>query len=349
MICLASSGSQRVVRTPSAPTSTPTGEHSRYPRRVVASEAVRPSLDVRVAGGLEDANRFSANDLATLATVMQTAVRGVATVLSGGRAGVGGRKSRAIDAATELEVVAPPEKGSFVLHMELAVDDAELPGLKTSELGDRALRALTRGLDELAEAEERLPEGFDRGVLSTLDRLGPVLRKRQNVTLVANGAAGPRVAAMSTSTLELVERLMAQPLRAPVEIEGVLKMVDLAATPLLVRVDRGPLPSVSCMIGIERKAEVLGAIDKRVRLTGDGQFDPGVDQPRRVEVQELEVISVVAGLDPERIQRHLGWQDLAREQEVGPMQDPAQLAGLFADDDELDEFLASRPVSASRA
>lgn len=36
------------------------------------------------------------------------------------------------------------------------------------------------------------------------------------------------------------------------------------------------------------------------------------------------------------------WQDLAVEQNVGVLADPSRLAGLFQDDDELDQFLALR-------
>jgi hypothetical protein len=46
-----------------------------------------------VSGGLANEHRIAVNDLITLVTVLQTAVRGVGAVLSGGRAGVGGRKT----------------------------------------------------------------------------------------------------------------------------------------------------------------------------------------------------------------------------------------------------------------
>lgn len=58
----------------------------------MTEEEGRTQLDVRVSGGIADDHPISANDLATLATVLQTAVRGVGTVLSGGQAGVGGRR-----------------------------------------------------------------------------------------------------------------------------------------------------------------------------------------------------------------------------------------------------------------
>jgi hypothetical protein len=282
------------------------------------------------------------NDLITLTTVLQTAVRGVGAVLSGGRAGVGGRKSRDIEAATELYLIAEPRSGSLTLELALAPEPGAIPGTEQPHLGQRALRALIDGVAGLDDSSDELPEGFDPGVLRTLDRLGPVLRKGYHVTFTANGKAEQRQAHVDQRWLGTVEHLIAKPLRARLTLEGVLQMVDLGARPLQCRIDRGYLPSVMCLIPKAFEADVRAALGKRVLITGEGEFDSGSDEPKRTVVERLEPVTQVAGVNPERIREHVPWQDLAVQQNVGILTDPSQLAGVFQDDDELDQFLAVR-------
>lgn len=290
---------------------------------------------------MADQHRIAVNDLATLATVLQTAVRNIGAVLSGGRAGVGGRKKGAVEAATELQLVAEPRPGSLMLDLALALDLDSIPGTEQPHLGERALKALIEGVGRLDESTDELPEGFDPGVLKTLDRLGPVLRRGHAVDFALYGISANLGAGVDQRWLGTVERLIARPLRAHIALEGVLQMVDLGARPLQCRIDRGFLPSVQCLIPSEMKPVVLGALSKLVRVSGEGVFDPGSGEPKRVTVEHLELVSQVVGFDPERIREHTPWQELAIEQNVGVLSDPAQLGGVFEDDAELDEFLAS--------
>jgi hypothetical protein len=299
-------------------------------------------LCVSVSGGVADEHRIAVNDLTTLATVLQTAVRGVGAVLSGGRAGVGGRKKGSVEAATELQLVAEPHPGSITLELALAPEPEPIPGSEQPHLGERALEALIQGLGSLDESTDELPEGFDPGVLKTLNRLGPVLRRGHTVDFSLYGISANRLqACVDQRWLGTVERLIAKPLRAHLTLEGVLQMVDLGARPLQCRIDRGFLPSVMCLIPNELEPEVRAGLGKLVRVTGEGEFDRGSDEPRRVTVEHLELVTQVAGFDPERIREHAPWQELAEEQGVSVLRDPSQLGGVFGDDAELDEFLAS--------
>jgi hypothetical protein len=87
--------------------------------------------------------------------------------------------------------------------------------------------------------------------------------------------------------------------------------------------------------------QVLVALGKRVQVAGEGEFDRGAEEPKRVIVERLEIVTHVAGFDPQRIRRHAPWQKLAEEQGVGVLSDPNQLAGVFEDDHEVDAFLRS--------
>lgn len=304
------------------------------------SETDQTQLTVRVTGGIAEGHRMAVTDLTTLASVLQTAVRGVGLVLSGGRAGMGGRTKGTIEAATELQVIAEPPPGSFVLALGLAPEPPSIPGAEQPHLGERALSALINGIDSLDAATNELPEGFDPGVLKTLDRLAPVLRRGHQIELRSRGRLGPCHTCIDRSWLGTVERLRDKPLRAHIRLEGVLQMVDLGARPLQCRIDRPFLPSVLCLIPNEFDGQVLTALGKHVEVVGEAEFDRGSDQPKRVTVESIEVLTQIAGLDPERIKEHAPWQELAARQHVSAIARPEELGGLFESDDEVDEFLA---------
>jgi hypothetical protein len=96
-----------------------------------------------------------------------------------------------------------------------------------------------------------------------------------------------------------------------------------------------------CLIADEMDTQMRAALGKRVQVTGEGEFDRGSDEPRRVRVESLELVTEVAGFAPDRIRKHAPWQELAEEQGVGVLSDPSQLGGVFEDDAEVDEFLRS--------
>jgi hypothetical protein len=308
----------------------------------VIEEEGRAQLDVRVSGGIADQHRISANDLATLATVLQTAVRGVGTVLSGGQAGLGGRRKGDVESATELQLVAEPRSGSLTLSLALPPEPPALPGTEQPHLGRQALGALLDGVASLDGTTDELPEGFDPGVLKTLDRLGPVLRRGHALDLsLEDGSYLPRRLHIDQHWLSTVEQLIAKPLRAHLSVEGVLQMVDLASRPLQCRIDRSYLPSVACVIPNDLEPQVREALGRHVRVVGEGVFDRYSNEPKRLTVERLELLIQVAGIDPERIRRHASWRQLAEEQNVDVLHDPTQLGGLFDDEAELEDFLAS--------
>jgi hypothetical protein len=150
-----------------------------------------------------------------------------------------------------------------------------------------------------------------------------------------------RRACVNRRWLGTLERLRDKPLRAHLRLEGVLQMVDLGARPLQCRIDRSFLPSVMCLIPNVLELQVRAVLGKHVVVVGEGEFDRGSDEPKRVTVALLELVTQVAGFDPERINEHKPWQELAEQQGVGVLADARQLGGVFPDDEELDEFLTT--------
>src|SRR5215211_4084563 len=107
----------------------------------------RERLTIRVKGGPADEGRLPLAELLRVGRQIRSALRDVATVLTMGVGGRPGRVRGFIEHATELDVVANPRRGSFVLDLELPV--VETPAVPTLEgledpgtLGERALSCL---------------------------------------------------------------------------------------------------------------------------------------------------------------------------------------------------------------
>ncbi len=304
----------------------------------------RHHVTLALDGGPAAEHRVAVTDLLTVAGGVQTALRNVAAVLVQQPSGQGGRKLKSIEATTELQVVAQPRQSSFALDLELAPTQPFLGGEQLFPgIGDAALEALIDGLKALSEDRDTLPPGFDRGVLRNVAAIGKVFRKGYtHVDLGLNGGAPPRSARLDGERVDVVKKLIAKPLRAQASIEGVLQMVDLGARPLECRVDRPYLSSVVCLIPNEWEPEVRAAHGRRVRVEGEGEFEPQSNEPKRIEVARLVLLPDVPGIDRQEFRRAQNWQELALERKAQPIRNPATLAAdVFEDDDELDAFLTT--------
>jgi hypothetical protein len=295
-------------------------------------------LELRLVGGPADEHRVTLTDLTTIATGVQTAVRNVGAVLAGQVTGRGGRKLGWIEHATELVLVAQPVAGSVVLDLELA---GQTPTLEVDapNLGPEAVEALVDGLDRLAP-DEPLPRGFDPGVLKALSTMAPVFRKGYatlGLTVGRNG--GSRRTNVTHERLSVARQLTERPLSAPASVEGVLIAVDLAGDPLACRLDRPFLPSVACLIPREMREVVKTLIEHQVHVEGEGQFDPGAEEPRRVRVTTLRAADP-GSIDRTAWRQHRPWQEHALQQGTEPLR-VDDLPGLFNDDEDLDRFLAA--------
>jgi hypothetical protein len=281
-------------------------------------------------------------DLLTVAGQLQIALRNVAAVLAQMPSGRGGRKVQEIEAATQLDFVASPRRGSFEVELELAQVPPTLDSDEFPLVGDLALEALVDGLRSFMDGEP-LPRGFDRGVLKNVAAIGRVFTKGYTeVELQLNGAAAPRSARLDGERVRVARKLIRGPLRGQATVEGVLQMVDLAGDPLKCRVDRPYLASVVCHMPKEWKTQVLEAHGRRVRIEGVGEFPPQAKEPKLIEATRLVLLPEVPGIDREEFRRTHTWRGLAAARGAAPVANARTLEGdVFASDAEFDAFLAS--------
>jgi len=308
-------------------------------------------LSLRLEGGSADEGRLPLPELLRVGGQVHAVLRDVATVLAAGSSGQPGRVKKFIEAATELEVVAAPRPGSFVLDLELPDTSGdfadELEGLDLGpHLGHSALDALVTGINALDDSATSLPPGFDRGVLRAIEKFHPAMTKGINrITLELSGNGDPETATIDDGRIGTARRLIKQPDKGPAVVEGKLQMVDVGR--LECRVDRPPRSSVTCLFPEDLRHDVLAAITKYVRVAGEGEFQPERDEPSQILVSSLVVVYEVLGLDPSAFSQPKSIEELAAERGVGSAEPLLQIGAEARDnDDEAAEWIRAAKSDA---
>jgi hypothetical protein len=281
----------------------------------------RRSLGVRLRGPLVADHRIPLSEFTRVTTQLRIALRDVAIVLAdAGPSGQGGRVDRSIEESTDLRLVGTPRAGSLELDLELPDPDREEQPRLDLDLGptlaERALQTLVDGLAELGQEPDRVPAGFDRGVLRALQSLRVTLGRGLDALELRTAGAGARFARIDAETLQAVDRLISRPFRGHAVAEGKLQMVDFRR--LECRIDRPPLPSVVCLFKEEHRDLVQRGVRQFVRVAGDGDFPPGSEHPTRIRVAELAILPETLGFDPQLFWARPALAQLAAEQGVPP-------------------------------
>lgn len=136
----------------------------------------RPGFAIKIEGPRVGEARLSANDLATIISRSQQALKRIAQVLYGESSIGKGRKKKDIEELCELFLVGW-KPGSALAEVELAEPPAQM-GL-IGHIGEESLKAFFNGMARIRaqtpDITQTLPPGFDVGVIQTCDILGKVL------------------------------------------------------------------------------------------------------------------------------------------------------------------------------
>lgn len=308
------------------------------------------TLSLRLEGPLVADHRLPLVELERLLRGLRGTLREVAAVLSDQTSSArGGRARGFVEAAANLRVVGGARAGSFQLDLELppppALQPEALPSEAVLTLADEAVEALLLGLERLVEDGGRLPKGYDRSVLQHLSRLRPaVTRGVTRISLTADWAGRPPVVShLDADRVDAATRLVNQPITAHAVIEGALRMVDHRS--LECRIDRPSLPSVSCFFDEKDRARVHEAARPDaahlVRVVGEGEFPPGEQEPRRVNVSSLETVSQQLPFDPGLFWQQPTLDALAEEQDVGTFDQEIDEGDPWRDEDEAAALIAA--------
>lgn len=321
--------------------------------------SVSVRLSVSLKGGHAAKGRVAAADLWRVIKEIQDSLHRVAYVTWTGRPSVApSSMPEIVRAATGLELVAPPRRGSVRFSFELSRPNgpASLPlGVEPeSAWGDESLESL--GLDSLrtlidgirlaSEVQEyRLPAGLDRRTLQSLARLGEARAAGEALVLRAEVGEYKAQAMLDKQSGELLRALTHEPLMSDAEsVTGTLETPPTARTALLRTSD-------DAEVEIEGPESAIDALrqfgNETITVGGEALLMPSREAPVKLWLSRVRRAD----------DRELSWDRV--EAELLQLSGPARRSHraiprtappkLWADETEFDDFLATYEARRRRS
>jgi len=288
-----------------------------------AKDATRlEALTVRATGPATTNGRLALNELARIASALQTTLERIGFSILTGRPHRSGRLPRQVAESVRLDFVGFSE-GSAVLTMERG------PTADTSDdLLSDAFAALTQGLAHISDDSEELPLHFTSPVVNGLVMLCGGISS-ENVHRISF-ESGDRVWFSLDSDirrrLKAVQKLTSE---QEITIVGRLHMGDFDPMGLRCRIDTN-FASIPCDLDDDMKNVVFDLLDELVMATGAAEFQADGTTVRVLHLSELSKVESA---------RFQSLDALAKDQGVSSMGDLSALRGEPIDD--FDEFLRS--------
>ncbi|MCI4352046.1 MAG: hypothetical protein L3K14_01470 [Thermoplasmata archaeon] len=309
--------------------------------------SLRMPLTIYFEGPGVARNRLQLRDFLLFGSKIQAALDRVARVLQGEAGSVQpGRRPGDLDLACSLDVVSFRGGGSATLTLDLPVLKQKV--LSTYEdVGEEALRTLVSGIESITDADARLPQGYDDGVLLALREAGKTFdRGLDRVSLTLGRERGRIVRVLTRETVSQIVRRIQSPVENQKVIEGRLLMADFRESGLKCRIHPLLGPPILCEFDESKREAVLTALTHIVRLVGEATEVGGEIQSLRiqdVELLDVEGLSGPLGLEVARFGDRIPSLDsLAEERGARTITELTALAeGVWPEEDDVDEFIRS--------
>lgn len=301
-----------------------------------------PSLTVTAAGPRVGEARLSASDLAEIVRRTQQALQRVGQVLYGEESQGRGRKRKEIEELCELFLVGW-RKGSAIADLELGEPPAQLHLF--GYIGEESVRAFANGIAKIAAGgvrPEKLPDGFDPGVLQSCDALMKVLDHGiESVVYEArNGTRFPAVR-LDSFVRENIRELLGQPADVSQSVRtGRLEELNGHGA-LTGRLWEADGTKWLCHFRNEHLEQLPDAWMRPVRVAGRA-----VVQETKEGTFEVESLVILDTDLPEAtlseavpFWESLSLDELAQRQGVGPVSDLDEISARWPEDDDPDELV----------
>jgi hypothetical protein len=278
------------------------------------------TLTIRAVGPATSDGRLALSELARIASALQTTLERIGFSILTGRPHRIGRLPRQVAESVQLDITGYHE-GSAILEVERSAG-----ANSTDDLLSDAFRALTVGIRELQADNTRLPLHFTPSVVNGLVMLCGGLGEG-NIHRIEFSSGGSHWFTLdrgSRASLKAAQRISSQ---KEITVVGRLHMGDFDPMSLRCRIDTHS-GSVSCDLDDDLKDTVLDHLDELVIATGIAEL-----QADGIAVRVLHLTKLTK-IEAARLQT---LDDLAIEQRIQPLTDPASLHGEPIDD--FDEFL----------
>jgi hypothetical protein len=278
------------------------------------------TLTIRAVGPATSNGRLALSELARIASALQTTLERVGFSILTGRPHRMGRLPGQVAESVQLDITGFHE-GSAILEVERSAGTSS-----TDDLLSDAFHVLTMGIRELQVDNTRLPLHFTPPVINALVMLCGGIGKgnTHRIEFTSNSSHRFTLDRGSRASLKAAQRISSQ---KEITVVGWLHMGDFDPMSLRGRIDTHS-GSVSCDLDDDLKDIVLDYLDELVIATGIAELQADGTAVRVLHLSELTKIEAA---------RFQTLDDLATEQRIQPLTDPASLRGEPIDD--FDEFL----------
>jgi hypothetical protein len=285
------------------------------------TSSIDDGLTVRAMGPATDAGRISLAELARIASTLQATLERIALSVAGGRPRAGRRPQEIAD-AVRLDFTGF-RSGSAVLELDRAEPSA--PG----DLLSTSFEVLTLGVNEIRESGQ-IPRGelgrhFTRTVLNGLVEMCGGIGE-DNLTAIEFSTNSNIIQfTLDRRTQTNLRAIRRATVEQDTIVIGRLHMGDFDPMSLRCRIDTN-LGSIWCDFDTDLKSTVFENMDQLVSARGTAELHSDGVSIRVLHLVDISVLetSSTRSLD-----------ELAREQNVRPLEDVRQLEGEPIEDFEL--------------
>lgn len=298
-----------------------------------------PWLTIRFDGDAVGPGKIPVGHLLAFLANMNKALFRTGRVLAGAAESVRrGRQPLSIKEEVALDLVLLTHGSpAAVLGFERPRAESRLPGM---DLGLDIFENTLRGLAAVQEADDRLPPGYDAGVLMAWRDAGTLFSKGiTSIDFTLNHRATPLTTKFTPAGFTRIQERIKGPQTNIRTIEGRLLMADFKEHGTRCRVHPSTGEPVLCLFDEEQKDEVLEDILQYVRVVGEAKEDPLTGKIASIKIHDIERLEDREGaatyLLPQGtpISRDF-WgsqtlDELAQAQNVGPILDVRALFGTW--------------------
>lgn len=297
-----------------------------------------PLLKIRFDGQAVGPGKIPVAHLLRFLTNMNKALQRTGRVLTGDAESVRrGPQPHSIKEEVALDLVLLTHGSpAAVLGFERRQTQA-LPGM---DLGLEILEKALSGLAAVQEADDKLPAGYDAGVLMAWRDAGILFgRGITKIDFTLNHRKMPMTTTFTPEGFIRIQERIKGPQTNIRTIEGRLLMADFKEHGTRCRVHPSVGEPVLCLFDEEQKDEVLENILQYVRIIGEAKEDPLTGRIASIKIHDIERLedleNEAADLLPQGTPLALDfWEsptldELARAQNVSPMADVRALFGTW--------------------
>lgn len=297
-----------------------------------------PLLKIRFDGPAVGPGKIPVAHLLRFLTNMNKALQRTGRILTGDAESVRrGPQPRSIKEEVALDLVLLTHGSPSAM---LGFERRQTQALPSTDLGLEILEKALCGLSAVQEADEKLPAGYDAGVLMAWRDAGILFgRGITTIDFTLNHREMPLITTFTPEGFIRIQERIKGPQTNIRTIEGRLLMADFKEHGTRCRVHPSVGEPVLCLFDEEQKDEVLENILQYVRIIGEAKEDPLTCRIASIKIHDIERLedleNEAADLLPQGTPIALDfWEsptldELALAQNVRPMADVRALFGTW--------------------